>query len=85
MSEQTETSPSRQRIVDEARELERVSAWNDPEEFANAASQQYRRDFWSQQPERCEVWSEKGTLRGVLAPVLDQYGIGFWKNTAAFM
>jgi hypothetical protein len=23
------------------------------------------------------VWSEKGTLRGVLAPVLDQYGVGF--------
>jgi hypothetical protein len=37
----------------------------------------YRRDFWQQQPERVEVWSEKGTIRGVLQPVLDEYGVGF--------
>ena len=37
----------------------------------------YRRDFWDQQPVRCEVWSEKGTVRGVLAPVLDEYAVGF--------
>ena len=24
-----------------------------------------------------EVWSEKGTVRGVLAPVLDDFGVGF--------
>jgi hypothetical protein len=64
-------------IVDEAREFERVPSWDDPAEFAEAASRQYRRDFWTQQPVRCEVWSEKGTLRGVLAPVLDAYGVGF--------
>jgi hypothetical protein len=64
-------------IVDETRDLERRPSWDDPEAFAEAASRQYRRDFWTQQPERCEVWSEKGTLRGVLAPVLDRYGVGF--------
>ena len=64
-------------IVDEAREFERAPSWNDPEEFARAASRQYRRDFWQQQAVRCEVWLEKGTLRGVLAPVLDEYGVGF--------
>ena len=37
----------------------------------------YRRDFWNDQPERVEVWSEKGTIRGVLQPVLDEYGVGF--------
>ena len=50
-------------IVDEAREFERAPSWNDPAAFARAASRQYRLDFWKQQPERCEVWSEKGTLR----------------------
>jgi hypothetical protein len=40
-------------------------------------SRQYRRDFWNQQPVRVEVWSEKGTLRGVLQPVLDKYAVGF--------
>jgi hypothetical protein len=64
-------------IVDEAREFERAPSWDNPAEFARAASRQYRRDFWTQQPVRCEVWSEKGTLRGVLAPVLDEYGVGF--------
>jgi hypothetical protein len=64
-------------IVDETRDLERTPSWDDPEAFALAATRQYRRDFWTQQPMRCEVWSEKGTLRGVLAPVLDQYGVGF--------
>lgn len=40
-------------------------------------SRSYRRDFWTQQPVRVEVWSEKGTVRGVLQPVLDEYGVGF--------
>jgi hypothetical protein len=62
-------------IVDEAREFERTPSWNDPEEYARATIRDYRLDFWDQQPVRCEVWSEKGTLRGVLAPVLD--GVGF--------
>src|SRR5262249_16369389 len=46
-------------IVDEAREFERRPCWNDPAEFAEAASRQYRRDFWTSQPVRVEVWSEK--------------------------
>jgi hypothetical protein len=29
------------------------------------------------QPTRVEAWSEKGTVQGVLAPVLDEYGVGF--------
>jgi hypothetical protein len=37
----------------------------------------YRRDRWAQQPRRLEVWSEKGTVRGMLAPVLDKYGVTF--------
>jgi hypothetical protein len=64
-------------IVDEARQFERSPSWDEPEEFAQDAARQYRRNFWKQQPERCEVWSEKGTVRGVLQPVLDEYGVGF--------
>ena len=59
-------------IVDESRAIERAPTWADPEEFARCAAQSYRRDFWDQQPHRVQVWSEKGTVRGVLAPVLDQ-------------
>jgi hypothetical protein len=64
-------------IVDETRSLERKSTWSNPTEYARAVSRSYRRDFWNQQPDRCEVWSEKGTVRGVLAPVLDHYAVGF--------
>jgi hypothetical protein len=64
-------------IVDETRELERRPSWDNPAEFVRDVSRSYRRDFWNQQPVRVEVWSEKGTVRGVLQPVLDEYGVGF--------
>ena len=64
-------------IVDETRDLERVSSWSNPDAYARAIIKSYRRDYWDQQPVRLEVWSEKGTVRGVLRPVLDAYGIGF--------
>jgi hypothetical protein len=48
-------------IVDETRELERVSTWSDLDQYARLVARSYRRDFWDQQPCRVEVWSEKGT------------------------
>ena len=64
-------------IVDETRELERRPSWDNPADYARTVATSYRRDFWNQQPVRCEVWSEKNTVRGVLAPVLNTYGVGF--------
>ncbi|MGY8633834.1 hypothetical protein RAD15_15260 [Bradyrhizobium sp. 14AA] len=64
-------------IVDETRAMERVPTWANPTEYAEATARDYRRDFWDQQPRRVEVWSEKGTVRGVLQPVLDHYAVGF--------
>jgi hypothetical protein len=64
-------------VVDETRGLEKRATWDNVEEFAGTMANSYRRDFWNQQPVHCEVWSEKGTVRGVLQPVLDEYGVGF--------
>jgi hypothetical protein len=64
-------------IVDETRELERVATWNDPEDYAECVAQSYIRDFWNHQPIRIIVMSEKGTVRGLLKPVLDRYAVGF--------
>jgi hypothetical protein len=64
-------------IVDETREPERVSAWKDPAAYVETVKRAYRRDRWIDQPERIEVWSEKGTVGGILAPVLEEYGITF--------
>ena len=64
-------------IVDETRSLERTATWDDPAAYARCVARSYRRDFWNQQPHRIQVWSEKGTVRGVLAPVLDHLAVGF--------
>jgi hypothetical protein len=64
-------------IVDETREIERQPSWNDPADFVATVKRAYRRDFWDQQPVRVVVVSEKGTVRGLLAPVLNELGVGF--------
>jgi hypothetical protein len=64
-------------VVDETRDVERVPSWDDPDAFARSVSRQYRRDNWSQQDVRIEILSEKGTMRGTLSPVLQQYGVSF--------
>lgn len=64
-------------IVDETREAERISTWSNPEGIISAAVSGYRKDYWAMQPEWVEVWSEKGTVRGTLAPILKKYGITF--------
>jgi hypothetical protein len=64
-------------IVDETRALEIASAWEDPEHYTRSVINSYRRDYWNQQPKRVVVWSEKGTVRGILGPVIDLLGVGF--------
>jgi hypothetical protein len=64
-------------IVDETREAERVNLWSSTTAIIDAAVRSYRRDNWQDQPHRVEVWSEKGTVRGTLAPVLGRYGVTF--------
>jgi hypothetical protein len=64
-------------IVDENRAVERPAMWDEPEAFADSIVAQYRKDNWNLQPRQVEVWSEKGTIRGTLAPVLRDYGVGF--------
>jgi hypothetical protein len=62
-------------IVDETRAAERVSAWENPDAYVETVKHAYRRDRWTDQPSWIEVWSEKGTIRSTLAPVLSQYGV----------
>jgi hypothetical protein len=64
-------------IVDESRSPERVSAWSNLADYGEAVLRSYRRNFWERQIDQVEVWSEKGTVRGVLAPVLDEFAITF--------
>lgn len=64
-------------IVDESRSAETANRWKDTDSIIDAAVRGYRRDYWQDQETRVEVWSEKGTVRGTLGPVLDEYGVTF--------
>jgi hypothetical protein len=64
-------------VVDETREPERISSWQDVAEFGESVKRAYRRDYWTTQLDWIEVWSEKGSVRGTLAPILNRYGITF--------
>jgi hypothetical protein len=64
-------------IVDETREVEYQPGWEDKKEFKEAMAHSYRRQYWQGQPVRVEVWSEKGTVRGTLKPILEKWGIDF--------
>ena len=64
-------------IVDDSRTVEQVDTWSDPDAIIRAAVKGYRRNNWQDQPTVVEVWSEKSTVQGVLAPVLDDLGVTF--------
>ena len=64
-------------IVDETRTVARAATWRDPADYARTVAHSYRRDFWTQQPIRLKIWSEKGSVRGVLAPILREYAVSF--------
>ena len=64
-------------IVDGTRTIERQPSWDSPDDLLRAASQQYRRDWWEQQPVRVLFCSEKSTIAGTVNPVTGQYGVGF--------
>jgi hypothetical protein len=64
-------------IVDEHRRVERATMWDNTGEIVDACVASYRRDNWREQPVWIQVWSEKGTVRGSLKPILDRYGVGF--------
>jgi hypothetical protein len=64
-------------VVDETRDVEQQPSWDDADAYAEAVQQGYRRNHWAEQPRKVEVWSEKGTVRGTLAPVLREYGVPF--------
>jgi hypothetical protein len=62
-------------MIDETRQPERVSLWDNRNEYVDAVRNFYRRNNWQDQPEYCEVWSEKATVLGSIRPIADKWGI----------
>jgi hypothetical protein len=62
-------------IVDELRDGEQVSMWDDINGYLEAVKRSYRRNYWQDQPHHVEVWCEKATVLSSLRPVTEEYGI----------
>jgi hypothetical protein len=61
-------------MVDETRNPETVSVWDNPVDYIETIKHSYRRDNWQDQPRYCEVWSEKATIMGAIRRVADEFG-----------
>lgn len=64
-------------VADESHKPERPGTWSSVQDFADVVRKSYRRNYWDTQECCVEIWSEKGTVRGTLAPVLHDYGVTF--------
>jgi hypothetical protein len=62
-------------IVDESRPDGHVAQWQDLPAYLRTVERSFRLDYWTQQPFRIQVWSEKATVSGILSPVLHEYGV----------
>jgi hypothetical protein len=64
-------------IAQEGQDLEGDPGWDDPETFAEAITSEWKRNKWNGQPRHVIVLAEKGTVRGTLAPVLEEFSVQF--------
>jgi hypothetical protein len=62
-------------IIDELRQGERVSLWDDAQEYVESVRDCYRRDNWQTQRHYVEIWGEKATVLGALRPIANEWGV----------
>src|SRR5215831_4776743 len=62
-------------IVDELREAELVSMWDDVAGYMDTVKTSYRRNNWQDQPNHVELWSEKATVLGSMRPITRELGV----------
>jgi len=64
-------------IIDNTRSLNRVQVWDRSADMLQAAAEQFSTDRWARQHNRCEIWTEKDALLGVVGPTCDRYHVPF--------
>ena len=62
-------------IVDSTRRRLKPSSWSGLNDFAEAAARSYRKDFWAQQRDYVEVFTEKDAMAAILEPVTYEYDV----------
>jgi len=65
------------KIADGHRVRRSVFAHDGLADALESAHELYRRNYWIDQPQHIEVWSEKDALTGVILPVCDAYGVTY--------
>jgi hypothetical protein len=63
-------------IVDETRDLEIGVSYASRQTAYESLLYNYAHPLWLSQDYDCEIWSEKGTVRGLIKEVLDEYRLG---------
>ena len=64
-------------IVDDTRNENYFPKWNGLEDFGERVVSQYRKDFWQRQDSWIKVFSEKGTIVGIVQPVLAEFAVNY--------
>jgi hypothetical protein len=62
-------------IEDRMRQPRHVAMWNGLPDFLDVVRRSYRREVWTTQPQRIEVWLEKDALSGIFEDALNPYGV----------
>ncbi len=66
-------------ITDGSRAVYGYHRYRGAEHFASTVKMRYRQDYWAGSDEYVEIWIEKDTMRGVLAPVvIDEWGLDLY-------
>lgn len=65
-------------IEDRTRNLQKLPTWASPQDILTAVHQQYRDNWWSDQPYYPEVWIEKDALTGVIENVCNEFQVPFF-------
>ncbi len=63
-------------ITDSSRRVWGYDRFGDMASYAEYVAANYRKDYWQDSPVNVEVWCEKDTMQGVIAPVvLQEFGL----------
>jgi hypothetical protein len=62
-------------IIDDTREAEKTPSWKSIEDILYAAVNQFRSEWWRDQPRHLEVWLEKRALRRIFYPITNGFDV----------
>jgi hypothetical protein len=62
-------------IVDRSRPIYTPLVFDDPAEYARNMKSWYRRDYWQDQPNYCEIWTEKDAVVGSIEDLWRELGV----------